>query len=321
MSTSWQFLVLRAVVGLALVVAPVWTWASTGDTVPHQHWTLAALLIVSLLAGVLLLATTVRAWRRPRETRGMLRAVGAVAGLLVLVALAGASDWLRPFPATDAARAALVSDDAVTVQEENDWYTFTPQDGPATIGLVYSPGTRVDVRATTAVLRPLAEVGYLVVVLEEPLGIALTDLNQSGGAIDTFDSIEHGAVGGHSLGGVAAARFAEQHPELLDGLLLHASYPLDDMSDAALAVTSISGSEDGLSTPAKIAASRADLPLDTEYVEVAGAVHAFFADYGAQPGDGSPTVSRSEAQRQIVAASLELMDRLSGASRPEASER
>ena len=39
-------------------------------------------------------------------------------------------------------------------------------------------------------------------------------------------------------------------------------------------------------------------------------MHSYFGDYGEQPGDGTPTVSRAEAQRQIVAATVALLDTL-----------
>jgi hypothetical protein len=36
-------------------------------------------------------------------------------------------------------------------------------------------------------------------------------------------------------------------------------------------------------------------------------VHAFFGDYGDQPGDGTPTISRADAQAQIQQATIELL--------------
>ena len=342
--------------GLALLAAPAWVLATAGGAVPHQHWTLGALLAVSALAGAALLVATARAWRRDRHRataspdtpstggrrpgvahptaasphaepaasphaepaaspgpagprgRRVLRATGAGVGLALLAVLAAATAWLRPFPATDAALDALRGDDAVEVRESAGWYAFVPRGTEPTTGLVYSPGARVDVRATAAVLRPLAEAGYLVVALKEPLGIALTSPGQSASAMAAFDGVERWAVGGHSLGGVAASSFAAAHDDEVAGLLLHASYPLGDMADADLVVASVSGSEDGLTTPADVDASRADLPAATTFTEVDGAVHAFFADYGPQPGDGTPTVPRAQAQAEIVAASLALLD-------------
>ena len=120
------------------------------------------------------------------------------------------------------------------------------------------------------------------------------------------------AVGGHSLGGVSAAAFAAANHDV-SGLLLFASYPAENMTDAqGLSVLSISGSNDGLSTPDKIAASKSLLPPNASYATVMGGVHAFFGDYGEQPGDGEPGITREQAQQQIAAESLRFMDRLEG---------
>ncbi|SFJ71539.1 alpha/beta hydrolase [Cellulomonas sp. KH9] len=325
-------LVARGLVGLALLVAPAWVVATAGDVVAHQHRALTVLLVVAALAGAAVLARVVVLARR-RSARAAARAAGTTGGAVgrratavrvpaatgvtvgyaLLAVLAGAVVWLRPFAATDDALAALRSDARVEVQEQPGWYAFVPQ-GPAspTVGLVYSPGARVDVRATAAVLRPLAEAGYLVVALKEPLGVALTSPAQSGHAIEAYPEIEAWAVGGHSLGGVVASTYAAANDELVAGLLLHASYPMGDISDADLRVASVSGSRDGLTTPADVEASLADLPRGTTSTVVDGAVHAFFADYGPQPGDGEPTVTRARAQEEIRTADLALLGSLGG---------
>ena len=116
------------------------------------------------------------------------------------------------------------------------------------------------------------------------------------------------SVGGHSLGGVTASAYAGGH-DSVSGLLLWASYPQGSLADRqGLAVVSVSGTQDGLTTPADIEASKVKLPPSTTFVAIDGGVHAFFADYGEQPGDGTPTISREDAQEQIVAASLRLFD-------------
>ena len=62
-----------------------------------------------------------------------------------------------------------------------------------------------------------------------------------------------------------------------------------------------------------IEASKANLPSDTTFVPIEGGIHAFFGDYGAQSGDGTATISRGNAQRQIVEATLAQMDRVDSA--------
>jgi D-lyxose ketol-isomerase len=53
---------------------------------------------------------------------------------------------------------------------------------------------------------------------------------------------------------------------------------------------------------ARVEGARTQLPPGTEFTVVPGAVHAFFGDYGAQAGHGTPGTGRTDAQREIVAA-------------------
>ncbi|MBM7473057.1 dienelactone hydrolase [Subtercola frigoramans] len=73
-------------------------------------------------------------------------------------------------------------------------------------------------------------------------------------------------------------------------------------------VLSISGSNDGLATPAKIAESKKLLPAATTFVVVDGGVHAFFGDYGPQSGDGQPATTHDDARTQISGASVAFVD-------------
>jgi dienelactone hydrolase len=236
-------------------------------------------------------------WKFARGIAGRLFVLGFVAVLV----------WLNPFPYQPGNAATPAS--SVTTTEDATSITLSPE-GTATTGLVFYPGAKVDAHAYQDVLRPLAAAGHLVVILKVPLGIPLLDTDQARAAMDRHPEIGSWAVGGHSLGGVSASAFAASNPDV-SGLLLFASYPAENMADTqGLSVLSISGSNDGLSTPAKIAASKPLLPPTTRYATVVGGVHAFFGDYGEQPGDGEPGISREEAQQQIVTESIRFMDQL-----------
>jgi dienelactone hydrolase len=242
--------------------------------------------------------------------------VRGIAGRLTVLGFVAALMWLSPFPRqTDRETTVPANGPTATVPagasatEDSTSITLAPA-GVATTGLVFYPGARVDAHAYQDLLQPLADSGHLVIILKEPLGVSLLDTNQARAAMDRHPEIGSWAVGGHSLGGVSASSFAASNHDVA-GLLLFASYPAESMADAQdLPVLSISGSNDGLSTPGKIAASRALLPPTTTYATVVGGVHAYFGDYGEQPGDGEPGISRNEAQQQIVAESLRFMDRL-----------
>ena len=151
------------------------------------------------------------------------------------------------------------------INERLSWYELTPvkQDktGKAikpTTGLIFVPGARVDPRAYAHVLRPLADAGYLVVVLKEPFGFSLPQPDHAETVLDVHPEIRYWAVGGHSLGGVNAASYADRDTRI-SGLLLYASYPACPQPHRYEGDVDLRRS-DGLATPADIAAAKPKLP-------------------------------------------------------------
>ena len=184
-----------------------------------------------------------------------------------------------------------------------------------TSGLIFFGGGLVDPRAYAHILEPIVQAGYLVVIVKAPFDIPLTSIGAVNNVVDSHPGIERWAVGGHSLGGVAAATFVAGNPQLVPNLLLWASYPISDMSTVeAIRVLSVSGTNDGLTSPQDIADSAAQLPEGTEFIPIEGAIHSYFGDYGAQSGDGEATIPKEEAQQQIVAATLQWLNTVTGVS-------
>ena len=202
--------------------------------------------------------------------------------------------------------AALQSDDQVRVEHDR-WLVFAPvSDVPGT-GLIFYPGAKVDPRAYAVTARSIAEQGYLVAVVPMPLNLAVFAPNRASDVIAAYPAIQHWAVGGHSLGGAMAARFASRQPSLVDGLVLWAAYPADDLSQYELQAASISGTRDGLATEPKIAASKVLLPAATRWVPIMGGNHAQFGSYGPQAGDSPATIDIKEQQAQVVVATSALL--------------
>ncbi len=292
----------------ALTLAPLWMLLGN-PAVLRGHPLLPSLLVTSAVVGVL---WGVLLWRRRSASpkRSVARAVGAWAGRAAVLALVAMLVWLNPFAHQASGAAEAGSADRVSLVDSTTALTLTPAGASASKGLIFYPGARVEARAYADILKPAADAGVLVVILKTPLNLSLLDGNQARGAMADHPEISTWTVGGHSLGGVSASSFALGNQDV-DGLLLYASYPLDSLRDrSGLRVLSVSGSEDGLSTPAKIDASRELLPLDATFVEVQGGNHAFFGNYGAQPGDGEPSVDRDVAQQQISGATVAFLTQL-----------
>jgi hypothetical protein len=235
-------------------------------------------------------------------------------GLAVLVLAAGAFVlWARRTPSPmPEALSALESDGLVEVTTDR-WFVYRPANEDPKAGLILYPGGRVDPRSYAPAARAIAADGYLVVVVPMPLNLAVLGADKAAEVIAAFPEVDYWTVGGHSLGGAMAARFAYSHPSLVDGLVLWAAYPdpSNDLSGSELAVTSIYGTLDGLATEEKIAASRSLLPLHTGWVAIEGGNHAQFGWYGPQAGDNPAAISSEEQQQKIVDATVELLARLS----------
>ncbi len=235
------------------------------------------------------------------------RQVLLVVAVVLLLILSGFFVWaLTPLGPMDEALEALESDDDVSVRTDG-WFVFEPAREEPETGLIIYPGARVDPRSYAPTARDIAGEGFLVVIAPMRLNLAVFSPNAASDVIDSFPEIDTWVVGGHSLGGVMAARYAYRNE--VHGLVLWASYPADDLSDSNIPVISIYGSNDGLTTVEDIEDSKEDLPPDTRYVEIEGGNHAQFGWYGDQRGDNEASISREEQQEITVNETVEFLRR------------
>lgn len=243
----------------------------------------------------------------PRPLRiltGTVVAVIAVVALLAVLFLAYAHTVMQ---GERGPALAAWTDDAVEITSHDAGIVIEPAGGGAGEGLVFVPGAKVDPYAYLSKLSAVAEASGLTIVITHPtLNLAFFDTRPLATFTELAPEVDEWWVGGHSLGGVRACQLAGEpdapgRPELA-GVMLFGSYCANDLSGSGLAALSVSGSNDGLSTPAKVGAASGLLPADAAFVELEGANHADFGDYGAQPGDGESTLDDAEVRDEIAAA-------------------
>ena len=244
-------------------------------------------------------------------------------GVLVVVAGIGLAWWIVGAPDAEPGPVAAASAfDGVEVSITDDLVTITPT-GAAADGvlsgdtMVFYPGARVPPEAYVVTWAPVvAETGIEVVIPSMPLRLAVLDIDAADGVRDEAqdEAEDQGGeaavdgewwVGGHSLGGTMAASFLADQPEgEWAGLVLWGSYPNGDVivDRDDLAILSVSGSRDGLSTPDDIEASRADLPASSSFVVLEGVNHAQFGAYGDQGGDLEAEVEDDTAHAEVADA-------------------
>jgi hypothetical protein len=242
---------------------------------------------------------------RRRWRRALLAAL-----LLIVGGCIGALVWLSaPVGLLMPEAVSALESDAQTRVHHGRWIEFEKIDVDVSSGIIFYPGGRVAPEAYAPLARAVAEAGYLAVIVPMPLNLAILNPDAASDVISAYPSIKNWVIGGHSLGGVMAARYAHQNRERVAGLALLAAYTeaYIDLSDAALAVASIYGSRDGLTRADEVENSLARLPADTAVTKITGGNHAQFGWYGPQSGDLPAQISRAEQHERLVAAILRLM--------------
>jgi hypothetical protein len=234
-----------------------------------------------------------------------------------LVVLAGLLIWgirwatyARP-PLPEAIKANQ-SDQASLVTSE-PWLSYIPMGEKPSTGLIFYPGGRIDPRGYSPLLKEISAQGYLVVVPTMPINMAIFNPGIADEIMAHYSGIENWVIGGHSVGGTAAAIYTSQNLAQIDGLLIWASYPAgsSDLSQVDLPVYMIYGELDPRVNRASIAEKKDLLPADTVYIEILGGDHHQFGSYLTKQGESNAIIPRVDQQEQIIQATLELLSSVS----------
>ena len=191
---------------------------------------------------------------------------------------------------------ALESDSSVNISRTDYGWYF---DGPSRENmLIFYPGGKVEETAYAPLLHRLAAKGIDVCLISMPLRLAILGINKADDLIKQNDSGKI-FIGGHSLGGVASAKYAAAHPDSIDGLILLASYPTEKL-DSSINTVLIYGSEDNVLNMEKYEASKELIPENSQETIIEGGNHAQFGSYGPQEGDGKAGISADEQTEETA---------------------
>lgn len=201
------------------------------------------------------------------------------------------------------------ADEGVTLTATDRGYVLEPATAETDTGLVFYPGARVAPDAYLESLAPLArDANVRVVVPRLPLTLAIVDygLARTGlrshtatAVMASHDDIQQWYVGGHSLGGAMACRYANVETDRIDGLVLYGSYCDQDISNTGLSVVNVVGAGDTVMNRAAYEEGRDLLPGDATVVELQGLNHTQFGSYNGQSGDTPTGTSYGEAHARL----------------------
>jgi len=214
--------------------------------------------------------------------------------------------------------ALLRSDSKVSVLNGATTLEFLPATSTNRTGLIFICGSGVTAQAYAPMLRPVAEAGFLVIIVKLPYRFAFLESHKQAAVDRVFNAIAahpdtlQWVVGGHSLGGALACRAVQTHAEKFSALVLvGTTHPKkDNLSSLPLPVTKVYASNDGVAPMNRVLANQRLLPKTTAWVEIKGGNHSQFGHYGHQLLDGRATVNREEQQASTRAALLEALTKV-----------
>lgn len=158
--------------------------------------------------------------------------------------------------------------------------------------------------------KKVAENGYPVAIAHFPLDFALLSVNRA----DQIDKKGGYVIGGHSLGGVCAARYAAErkHQKNLKGVFLMASYADEkgDLSKTGIPVLQITASRDGVIKKERLKENNRFLPGNTVKKVIQGGNHSGFGAYTTQKGDNKAKISTQQQQEKVAEIMIGWLDSL-----------
>ena len=216
----------------------------------------------------------------------------------VMMILSGAFFWYVSdyYQADEAAISVLAQSSNILV--EDNLTILTPSE-PSDTALIFYPGAKVEAIAYLPLLSQICQSGITCILVEMPFHMAILDANAAEEVFAAFPEIQHWYLAGHSMGGAMASKFAEDHADSVDGLILLGAYLYGNYPP-----------EDTLTVYGSLNQSVEEKIDYTEnIVEIQGGNHAQFGNYGLQKGDLPATITAQEQQRQTVAAILQFIRR------------
>ena len=252
--------------------------------------------------------------KREKKSKPGIRRICLPVLLLVVLAIGiGTGLYLSDYYHADASATAVIeaatteasTQNAVTIRQADDCLYFEPAAPIA--GLVFYPGGKVAYESYAPLMEQLAEQGILCILPHLTGNIAFLEMNAADGLAEQYPEITDWYLGGHSLGGVVASSYAGKHAANWKGLILLAAYSTTDLTGSGLQVLSIYGSCDGVLSMEAYEKNKTNLPAGYQEQVIEGGCHAWYGNYGAQNGDGTPTITREEQQAQTVEAICSLL--------------
>ena len=225
-----------------------------------------------------------------------------IVAVIVLVSGFAIYTMETSYRASAEALETLTGSEDVIVNEDG-YISFLPVDSDKKIGFIYYPGGKVQPEAYAPYAAAFAETGIATYIAKMPINLAILGPNEADKIIESNeDAIDYWIIGGHSLGGAVASKYAYDNQDKIDGLVMLGAYPMEsaDFNGSDMNIIMINGTSDSIVNRENLLDSAKLLSERAEQVEIEGANHSQFGYYGFQEGDAESEISYDEQLNRVV---------------------
>ena len=270
----------------------------------YGKYVVLLIIIISCFSVGALICTTVFRGEKYKPGKYRIRRVllAYFLGLLLLALVFFGYVTVYKHP-NSVAHNALRGNSSVIVEKTRYGYFM---DGPGKdSAFVFYPGEKVAVECYAPLMQQIAEKGVDVFMMDMPFNMPFLNRNAANKVIGKED-YKSWYVGGHSLGGVTASRYAGKNGEKVDGVILFASSPTNELPDD-LHLLSVCASLDGILSEEEYQKNKENWPAQsTEYV-IKGGNHTNFANCTMMRGDNEATTIYTTQQRLCAQAVIDFI--------------
>jgi hypothetical protein len=178
----------------------------------------------------------------------------------------------------------VINGDRGTVVQDN--LTIFTSDETSDTALIFYPGAKVEHIAYAPMLSKLSEEGITCVLVKMPFNMAIFDSDAAEEIFETLPYVKNWYIGGHSMGGAMASKYASENEDKVEGVILLGAYLYGDYPpEKSLTIYGSLNSSVG-----------ENIDYRENVVIIEGGNHAQFGNYGEQKGDLPATIGWEEQQ-------------------------
>lgn len=172
---------------------------------------------------------------------------------------------------------------------KDDYIIFLASE-PGDVGLVFYPGAKVEPIAYSPIMEKLAVEGITCVLVKMPFNMAIFNWDAAEKVYEKIPEVKNWFVGGHSMGGAMASKYASENEDKIEGLVLLGAYIYGEYPQ-----------ENALTIYGSLNSNiEKNINYSKNIVVIEGGNHAQFGNYGKQKGDLPATITWEEQQNIAV---------------------